>query len=398
MGQRRHGLELAGVVHQHERVHVVGRSGGVGADALAVAGLPIDPAVLEGRAESLAILRSQRAGGFQDVAARFGRSPASQRRRAERAVEVVALELLEAQRTRAQTLVAVQQGKRVVDVREESIEHGDGHVVAVKRRRQAGLVIAGASHEQVGLDRAVEALAEGFAKPRETAEEDVVQALPEIAIARAAQAAELDRCDLDRLALRRLDLRPGHLGVEQGLTDVGRCRRDQAGVGEELLLPRPENVRLVPQQVAQIERERLQPGFGLEERLDRSIGQREQLRPHPREIDRVAGVKQVDLLPVRLAFAAAHVEVGTEHRVDLRAAQPPGVVRRGLERIRERCRGVPQFPPPTVEPVHVRAKALEIGEELLRGGVELAELPALVLDLDLGHAVLLRRGKWIILE
>ena len=141
MGQRKLAVQRAGIVQQHIRMH--GRTGGIGAAALALILVDVNPTVIKALFQDGAIILSQRSQGLIHCLLCLLIGNVLVHIRQQRGVNVVEVQLLHTQQLFAKPDIAVHTGKLFMNRFNEVIIDGHRHIGAVQRRFQRGIVFSG---------------------------------------------------------------------------------------------------------------------------------------------------------------------------------------------------------------------------------------------------------------
>ena len=202
---------------------VVGAAVGVGAGALALVRQQIDPPLLERALNRRLVLGAERRDRLEDQLLRLLRRVFELHRADERRVEVVVVELVEAQDLLAQLQVAVKGRQVAVHAVDQARVDRHRDVRAVERHLERGRVLPRLGEEQHLLRFAVHRRAERAAEAAERREKRRHHLLAVGAIGQRAQIAERRLIELDGAAVAQRHRRVREIGVREDAVDVGRA-------------------------------------------------------------------------------------------------------------------------------------------------------------------------------
>ena len=365
----------------------------IGARALALARQQIDPALLERALNRRAILGPERRHGVEHDLLRFLGRVIELHRSDERRVEIVVVQLRQAENPLPQLQVPVERRQIAVHAVDEPRIDGDRNVRAVERRLERRRVAPRLREEQHLLHFPVHRGAEGPAEAAERGEERRHHLLAIAAIGQRAQIVECRLIELDRAPVAQRDRRIWKIGVRQDAEGVRGRRRHRPRIGEQPLVGGVERVRRAPRDVLEVEAVHLQARLRGSQPIERRLPRAEQLRLDECRLRAERRRELRHLLPHPLALAVARVLVGEHARVRVEPRELLVERRLAIERVGERRRRRREL---ALEPLQRR----ELGGELvLRGAprhvarVDLGEIPRVLLGNFRAVALLRERGR-----
>ena len=232
---RGHFVEGPGEVAEDVRVRMVGARR-EGAGALALVRVDVDPAVLEGAAHHIAIFFAERLDRLQDDLLRlfigvFDVEVGDQRR-----VDIVVVELVEAEHRFAEIHVAVHGGEVVPDRFDEAVVDRGRHVLVGHAHGAGGLVMPGGRFRDMALDGPAVACRERVDVLPIPLVETAEGVLAQDAVAGHLQVDIARRGDFHFIAVLVGDAVEDHVGIHQVVGDLRGGGKDLSETGEELFL------------------------------------------------------------------------------------------------------------------------------------------------------------------
>ena len=374
VGERREVGEPAVVVEQQVGVDVVDVAEHVRARRLPRLRVDVHPAALEPLAQQVLVVGAEGRGRRQGQGRRLVDAELAVER-GQRRVDVVVVQVVEAQHAPADAEVAVQRRQVAAGRVEQGAVDGGGDVGAGQRRLQRAAVTPHPGVEDVGLHLRVEQLPEGRLVGLPGAPEPVEHELAVAAVLRRPVQGVGGLVEGHLLTGGQGDGGERHVRAgQQGVDALGALHHGAGGRDDLLGLVR-QGVRRVPQGVAQVERVRGEARLLGDEALDRLRPDAQQLGRDERDGLAEPRPEGGGEAPALLRRRHPAVLVGLEERVDEEPRQLPVGGGDGVERLSQGRGALAEAPlvagqrlDPLLEGGAGRVPGVDVG-------IDLAEVP-----------------------